>query len=44
MEAELKNDLEKRLGVHIVKVEIGTVDFLKDSAQLTVSYVEIREK
>ena len=38
-EAELKKDLEERLGLNIVKVEIGTVDFLKDCAILNVSYV-----
>ena len=38
MEAELKKDLEERLGVQIVKIEIGTVNFLKDSATLNVSY------
>ncbi len=38
-EAELKADLEERLGLTITNVEIGTVDFLKDSAVLNVSYV-----
>ncbi len=38
-EAELKADLEERLGLTITKVEIGTVDFLKDSAVLNVSYL-----
>ena len=38
-EAELKKDLEERLGLNIVKIEIGTVDFLKDCATLNVSYV-----
>ena len=38
MEAELKKDLETRLGLNIIRIEIGTVDLLKDSAMLTVSY------
>ncbi len=38
-ETELKADLEERLGLTITKIEIGTVDFLKDSAVLNVSYV-----
>ncbi len=38
-ETELKADLEERLGLIITKVEIGSVDFLKDSAVLNVSYV-----
>ncbi len=37
-EAELKADLEKRLGLSIVKIEVGTIDLLKDSAMLYVSY------
>ena len=36
---ELKADLEERLGVKILKVEVGGVDFLKDSAVLRVTYV-----
>jgi len=39
MEAELKKDLEERLGINITKIEIESVDLLKDSATLTVSYV-----
>lgn len=35
---ELVEDLEKRLGVEIVNVEIGAVDFLKDSAMLQIHY------
>jgi hypothetical protein len=38
-ETELKKDLEERLGLNIVKIEIGTVDFIKDCAILNVSYV-----
>ena len=38
-ETELKKDLEERLGLNIVKIEIGTVDFIKDCAILNASYV-----
>ena len=39
MENELKADLEERLGLTIVKIEIGRVNFLRDSAMLNVSYL-----
>ena len=35
---ELKADLEKRLGLKVVKVDVGSVDFLRDMAMLRVSY------
>ncbi|WP_033149275.1 DUF4956 domain-containing protein [Prevotella sp. P6B1] len=35
---ELKADLEQRLGIEILKVEVGAVDFLRDMAMLRVSY------
>ena len=35
---ELKADLEKRLGVEIVRVEVGAVDFLTDMTMLRVYY------
>ena len=35
---ELKADLEERLGVKVIKVEVGGVDFLRDSAVLRVTY------
>jgi len=38
-ESELKADLEERLGLTIVKIEIGRVNFLRDSALLNVSYL-----
>jgi hypothetical protein len=34
----LKSDLEKRMGLKINKVTIGNVDFLKDTANVTVFY------
>ncbi len=36
--AELKADLEQRLGVKVLKVDVGGVDFLRDSAVLRVTY------
>lgn len=38
---ELKADLEKRTGLKIIRVEIGNVDFLKDSAILKIYYEPI---
>ena len=35
---ELKADLEKRLGLHILRIEVGAVDFIKDMAMLRVYY------
>lgn len=35
---EMIADLEKRLGVKVINVEIGSVDFLKDSALVKVFY------
>lgn len=35
---ELVADLEKRLGVKVKSVEIGSIDFLRDMAMLRVSY------
>ena len=35
---ELIADLEKRLGVKVKNVEIGSIDFLRDMAMLRVSY------
>jgi len=40
-ESELKADLEERLGLTIVKIETGSVDFLRDSAVLKISYLSI---
>ena len=36
--AELKEDLEKRLGLKIDGIEIGSVDFLKDSAYIKITH------
>lgn len=35
---ELKADLEKRLGVKVKAIEIGSVDFMRDSAFIKVTY------
>lgn len=35
---ELKADLEKRIGVKIRTIEVGAVDFLKDSAFIRITY------
>ena len=35
---ELIADLEKRLGLKVVKVDIGSIDFLRDMAMIRVSY------
>lgn len=37
---ELKADLEKRTGLKILRIEVGTIDFLKDSAILRIYYDE----
>ena len=35
---ELIADLEKRLGLKVIKVDIGSVDFLRDMAMIRVTY------
>lgn len=35
---ELREDLENRLGVNITNMEIGSVDFLRDSAFIKITY------
>ncbi len=35
---ELKDDLEERLGISIIKIEVGGVDFLRDTAVLRITY------
>ena len=35
---ELLEDLAKRTGLHITKVNVGSVDFLKDTAILKIEY------
>ena len=35
---KLKEDLQQRLGIQIVKFEIGDINFLRDTAEITVYY------
>jgi len=35
---QLKEDLEQRTGLHINKISIGNVDFLRDTAVVTIFY------
>jgi hypothetical protein len=35
---ELIADLEKRLGLEIVQVEVGAVDFIRDMAMVKIRY------
>ncbi len=41
---ELVEDLKKRTGLEITKVEVGSIDFLKDSAILKVYYKPLNPK
>lgn len=43
-EDELKADLEKRLGLKIIRVEVGNVDFLKDSAIIKIYYEPVMDE
>jgi len=36
----LKNDLEERTGLTILRFEIGKIDFLKDTAKIVIYYFE----
>jgi hypothetical protein len=38
--AELMADLEKRTGIKISRVEVGKIDFLKDTARVNIFYIE----
>lgn len=35
---KLKEDIQQRLGIQIVKLEIGDINFLRDTAEITVYY------
>jgi hypothetical protein len=41
---QLKEDLERRLGIKIIRVEVGHVDFVRDSAILKVFYEPERDE
>lgn len=43
-EEELKQDLEQRLGLKIIRVEVGNVDFLKDSAMVKIYYEPVMDE
>ena len=43
-ETELITDLKTRTGLDIHKVSINTIDFLKDTALLTVYYYDVKQK
>lgn len=43
-EDELKADLEKRLGLKIIRIEVGNIDFLKDSAIIKIYYEPIMDE
>ena len=34
----LKEDIQKRLGVQLIDIEIGDINFLRDTAEITVYY------
>ena len=40
---ELKADLEKRTGLHILRIEVGMIDFLKDSCFIRIYYDEPKD-
>lgn len=44
MEDELKADLEKRLGLNIIRIEVGNVDFLKDSVMIKIYYEPVMDE
>jgi Ca2+/Na+ antiporter len=37
----LKQDLESRTGLNIERIQIGNVDFLRDTAQITIYYLDV---
>lgn len=39
---ELKADLEARTGLQITRIEVGDIDFLRDTAELEVTYIAPR--
>lgn len=43
-EDELKDDLEKRTGLTIIRIEVGNIDFLKDSAILKIYYEPVMDE
>lgn len=43
-EAELLQDLRERTGINILRVEVGHIDFLRDSAILKIYYEPLKDK
>ena len=41
---ELKADLEKRTGLKILRIEVGMIDFLKDSCLIRIYYDEPKDR
>ena len=41
---ELKADLEKRTGLKILRMEVGTIDFLKDACMIRIFYDEPNDR
>ena len=41
---ELKVDLEKRTGLKITRLEVGTIDFLKDACMIRIFYDEPKDR
>ena len=35
---ELKADIEKRVGVKVIKLEVGAIDFIRDMAMIRIVY------
>ena len=42
--ADLIADLKQRTGLNVIRVEVGTIDFLRDSALLKIYYEDAGEK
>lgn len=38
MSEELRRDIERRTGLHVLRIEVGHIDFLRDAAMLSVYY------
>lgn len=43
-QAELLADLSHRTGMNVVRVDVNTIDFLRDSAEITVVYLRPEEE
>ena len=41
---ELLNDLKQRTGINIIRVEIGRIDFLRDTVNIRIFYYEDENK